>query len=152
MPETRPRLLVKGYAETRYDITGFEERFYATHQEDGAFEIEKFRAGATKLPAYAGNTIDEVIRRIEGVFDDRMLRDIITGFGWRGRRGVVVELGAHSGDFLLDAFFGSIDDVATALRVALRNENGPFTLIGAHDKMARLAEALSKDRYASKIV
>src|SRR5438552_2477963 len=65
MEETRPRLLVKGYAETRYDITGFEGRFYATHQEDGAFEIEKFRAGATKFPAYAGNTIDEVIRRIE---------------------------------------------------------------------------------------
>src|SRR5437762_14089778 len=85
MEETRPRLLVKGYAETRYDITGFEGRFYATHQEDGAFDIEKFRAGATKFPAYAGNTIDEVIRRIEARFDDRMLRDIITGFGWRGR-------------------------------------------------------------------
>ena len=61
MEETRPRLLVKGYAETRYDITGFEGRFYATHQEDGAFDIEKFRAGATKFPAYAGNTIDAVV-------------------------------------------------------------------------------------------
>ena len=84
----------------------------------------------------SATTIDEVIRRIEGVFDDRMLRDIITGFGWRGRRGVAVELGPHS--FMLDAFFGSIDDVATALRVALRNEDGPFTLLGARDKMALL--------------
>jgi hypothetical protein len=152
MQETRPRLLVKGYAETRYDITGFDGRFYATHQEDGAFDLEKFRAGATKFPAYVGNTIDEVIRRVEGVFDDRMLRDIITGFGWRGRRGVVVELGSNVNDFLLDAFFGSIDDVATALRVAVRNEDGPFTLLGARDKMALLAEALSKDGHASKIV
>jgi hypothetical protein len=151
MQETRPRLLVKGYAETRYDITGFDGRFYATHQEDGAFDLEKFRAGA-KFPAYVGNTIDEVIRRVEGVFDDRMLRDIITGFGWRGRRGVVVELGSNVNDFLLDAFFGSIDDVATALRVAVRNEDGPFTLLGARDKMALLAEALSKDGHASKIV
>src|SRR5438309_11419185 len=115
MEETRPRLLVKGYAETRYDITGFEGRFYATHQEDGAFEIEKFRAGAMKFPAYAGNTIDEVIRRIEGVFDDRMVRDIIIGFGWLGRCGVVVDLGAHSDDFLLDTVLGCVDDLYTAL-------------------------------------
>jgi hypothetical protein len=79
-----------------------------------------------------------------------MLRDIITGFGWRGRRGVAVELGPHS--FMLDAFFGSIDDAATALRVALRNENGPFTLIGSRDQTALLAEALSKDGHASTIV
>ena len=152
MQETRPRLLVKGYADTPYNITGFDGRFYATHQEDGAFDLEKFRAGATKFPAYAGNTIDEVAQNIDAGFDNRMLRDIITGFGWRGRRGLGVELDPGPNDFLLDAFFGSIDDVATALRVALRNENGPFTLIGARDKTALLAEALSKDGHGSKIV
>jgi hypothetical protein len=152
MQETRPRLLVKGYADTPYNITGFDGRFYATHQEDGAFDLEKFRAGATKFPAYAGNTIDEVAQNIDAGFDNRMLRDIITGFGWRGRHGLVAEFGTDPNDFLLDAFFGSIDDVATALRVALRNQNGPFTLIGARDKTALLAEALSKDGHGPKII
>ena len=152
MQETRPRLLVKGYAETHYDIAEFDGRFYATHREDGEFDIGQISAGTTKWPVHVGNTLDEVAGKIEARFDNRMLRDIITGFGWRGRRGLGAELEPGPNDFLLDAFFGSIDDVATALRVALRNENGPFTLIGARDRTVLLAEALSKDGHGSRIV
>lgn len=112
MPETRPRLLVKGYAETPSNITEFDGRFYATHREDGAFDIGQISPGATRWPVHVGSTLDEVARKIEGRFDNRMLREIITGFGWRGRRGLAVELEPGPNDFLLDAFFGSIDDVA----------------------------------------
>lgn len=152
MPERAPRLLVNGYAETGYNITEFDGRFYATHQEGGVFDIERIRSGTTKWPVYVGETLDEVARRIEVRFDDRTLRDIITGFGWRGRRGLGAELGPHPNDFLLYAFFGSMDDVATALRMAVRERPGLFNLIGERSKAALLAEALSKDGHDSKVI
>ena len=173
MPEARPRLLVDGYAETQYNIIEYGGRLYATHREDGEFDIGKIIGGTTKQPVHVGDTLDEVASRIEAgpakrpvhiggthaegagtvraPFDDRMLRDIITGFGWRGRRGLTAELATQPNDFLLDAFFGSREDVATALRIALRKESGVLTLVGARDT-TMLAEALSKDGHTSKIV
>jgi Protein of unknown function (DUF1698) len=152
MSELSPRLLVNGYAGTDYNIIEFDGRFYGIHREEGSFDIGRIGAGTTKLPAHVGNTLDEVARKIEGRLDEQMLRDIVTGFGWRGRRGIVAELGPHPNDFLLYAFFGSMNDVAAALRIALRDARGPFILIGERNKTALLTEALSKDGHGSKIV
>jgi hypothetical protein len=152
MSELSPRLLVNGYAGTDYNIIEFDGRFYGIHREEGSFDIARIGAGTTKLPAHVGNTLDEVAHKIEGRLDEQMLRDIVTGFGWRGRRGIVAELGPHPNDFLLYAFFGSMNDVAAALRIALRDASGPFILIGERNKAALLTEALSKDGHGSKIV
>jgi hypothetical protein len=151
MPQS-PRLIVNGYAETAYNIVEFEGCLYALHRDDGSFDIERIEAGDTRHPVYIGDKLDDVAAQIDGRIDEPMLRNIVTGFGWRGRRGLVGEIGPHPNDFLLYAFFGSADDVATALCVALRNERGPFNLIGERDKTAALWEALSKEGHRAAVI
>jgi len=75
---------------------------------------------------------------------EKTLKDIITAFGWRGRRGMYAEVGAHPNDFLLYAFNGSMQNVGVALQTALHGTTEPITLIGDAKRNAPLIAELEK--------
>jgi hypothetical protein len=80
------------------------------------------------------------------------LRDLITGFGWRGRRGLSSEVGVHPNDFLMYAFFGSMKNVGVALRTALRGAAEPVVLVGDIGRTAPIFAALQKGGIGVEVV
>ncbi|MBV9862074.1 MAG: class I SAM-dependent methyltransferase [Alphaproteobacteria bacterium] len=80
------------------------------------------------------------------------LKNLITGFGWRGRRGLSAEVGAHPNDFLLYAFFGSMKNVGVALRTVLRGKTEPVILIGDTGRIAPVSAALQSGGISVKVV
>ncbi len=156
-----PRLLVNGYAETNYNIAEFEGDFYALHRADGAFDIEKIKNGDTSNPVYVGCSLDDVAAQIERNEADhprgpgittKTLQNIITGFGWRGRRGLSAEVGPHPNDFLLYAFFGSMKNVGVALCVALRGTTEPVNLLGDSGRLAPIYTVLKNEGISTEML
>ena len=70
------------------------------------------------------------------------LKNIITAFGWRGRRGLSKYVGNHPNNFLLYSFFGSKKCIGIALRTALFRTTKSNLLIGDNEYIRPILEVL----------
>jgi hypothetical protein len=83
---------------------------------------------------------------------EKALKDLITAFGWRGRRGLSAEVGWHPNDFLLYAFLGSMKNVGVALRTALRNTSESITLVGDRHRIEPLRVELQSAGFTVSVI
>jgi Methyltransferase domain len=72
-----PTLVAEGVGGTRYNVVLFEDKYYALHQADGAFDPAKIQSGGYARRVYVGRSLAEVSALTRGkpfdVAQDRMM-------------------------------------------------------------------------------
>lgn len=138
-------LLADGYKKSRYNICRFAGRYYAIHQEDGAFDIEKIKGSRLHFDHFEGASLKEVQKHLDAHVLDRTSPDSDDEAADKAITEpppFISEL-EPGNSFLSYAFEGKEENIIEALSMALRKKPGKIILIGEETFTALLQSGLN---------
>jgi hypothetical protein len=65
--EETPVLIVSGYRGSKYNIARLGNKYYAIHQQDGAFDIVKIKKRKYSKEIFCGDSLEETASKLSGV-------------------------------------------------------------------------------------